>query len=175
MLTVALYAAFLALQTGRCRHLFIQPAGGAMAIAAPASAPRPEAGHGAGGRRTALVRSLVLLAALLPIVLLSHSLAVVVDYGISAAGLPAALGGLVIAIIVFTPESVTAVRAARANEMQRVMNLCLGAFVSTVGLTVPAVLAIGLLTGKTVVFGISAAETVLFALTLLLSLFTFMG
>jgi len=175
VLTVALYAAFLALQTGRCRHLFIQPAGGAMAIAAPASAPRPEAGHGAGGRRTALVRSLVLLAALLPIVLLSHSLAVVVDYGISAAGLPAALGGLVIAIIVFTPESVTAVRAARANEMQRVMNLCLGAFVSTVGLTVPAVLAIGLLTGKTVVFGISAAETVLFALTLLLSLFTFMG
>lgn len=177
-LTVVLYAAFLALQMGRCRHLFVQPAGGAMAIGEPAGAPRHEADQRAGapgGRRTALVRSLVLLAALLPIVLLSHSLAVVVDYGISAAGLPTALGGLVIAIIVFTPESVTAVRAARANEMQRVMNLCLGAFVSTVGLTVPAVLTIGLLTGKTVVFGISAAETVLFGLTLLLSLFTFMG
>lgn len=50
---------------------------------------------------------------------------------------PVAVGGVLIAIIVFTPESITAVTAAMNNEMQRAINLCLGAFVSTVVLTVP--------------------------------------
>ncbi|MCY1536789.1 Sodium-potassium/proton antiporter ChaA [compost metagenome] len=85
------------------------------------------------------------------------------------------MGGVLIAIIVFTPESITAVRAAMNNEMQRAINLCLGAFVSTVGLTVPAVLVIGLVTGKQVLMGISGAETLLFAVTAVLSLLSFNG
>ncbi|MNT62275.1 Sodium/proton antiporter ChaA [compost metagenome] len=59
--------------------------------------------------------------------------------------------------------------------MQRAINLCLGAFVSTVGLTVPAVLIIGLVTGKQVVMGISPLETVLLALTVLLGMLSFNG
>ena len=85
------------------------------------------------------------------IVLLAHDLAVVIDYGVASAGAPVAVGGVLIAIIVFTPESITAVKAAFNNKTQRAINLCLGAFVSTVGLTVPAVLAVGLVTGKAVV------------------------
>jgi Ca2+:H+ antiporter len=82
---------------------------------------------------------------------------------------------VLIAIIVFTPESITAVKAAMNNEMQRAINLCLGAFVSTVGLTVPAVLVIGLLTGQQVIMGISPAETTLFVVTMVLSMLTFNG
>lgn len=98
-----------------------------------------------------------------------------IDYGIERAGAPVALSGVLIAIIVFTPESITAIKAARRNEMQRAINLCLGAFVSTVGLTVPAVLVVGLVTSKTVVMGISAVETVLLLLTIALSTLTFLG
>jgi Ca2+:H+ antiporter len=47
--------------------------------------------------------------------------------------------------------------------------------VSTVGLTVPAVLAIGLLTGKQVVTGVSGTEAVLFAASALLAMLTFNG
>lgn len=180
VLTALLYAAFLYKQMGSHRWLFIQPATGAMAIPdddAARAGPGTSAGAAGGAidRWAVLVRSMVLLALILPIVLLAHHLAVVTDYGIAAMGAPAAVGGVLIAIIVFTPESITAVKAAMHNEMQRAINLCLGAFVSTVGLTVPAVLAIGLVTGKQVILGISAMETVLFVLTVALTVQTFNG
>jgi len=112
---------------------------------------------------------------MLPIVLLAHDLALVIDFGIGAVGAPVALGGVLIAIIVFTPESITAIRAAVDNQLQRSINLCLGAFVSTVGLTVPAVLFVGLFTGKTVIMGVTPTETVLLLLTIGLTTLTFLG
>lgn len=105
----------------------------------------------------------------------SRHLAIVTDFGIAASGAPGAVGGVLIAIIVFTPESITAVKAAMNNEMQRAINLCLGAFVSTVGLTVPAVLVIGLITGKQLIMGLSNADVVLFVITAALSMLTFNG
>lgn len=176
-LTAGLYAAFLWLQMRSHRRYFIQPTAGSMAVPAAAPLPAPQASEAlpGTGRRAVLVRSLVLLALVLPIVLLAHYLAIVTDYGIAAAGAPAAVGGVLIAIIVFTPESITAVRAARANEMQRAINLCLGAFVSTVGLTVPAVLLIGVATGQRMAMGLSGTEVVLLVLTVVLSMLSFNG
>jgi Ca2+:H+ antiporter len=177
LLTAALYGAFLALQMGRYRTHFMQPPAGAMSI-------RPETADAASVasptrtgaiRRKLLVHTVILLALMVPIVLLAHDLAVVIDYGVAIAGAPVAVGGVLIAIIVFTPESITAVKAALNNETQRAINLCLGAFVSTVGLTVPAVLGVGLVTGKTVIFGISPTETVLFGLTVGLTAMTYLG
>ena len=86
---------------------------------------------------------------------------------------PPALAGALIAAIVFLPESLTALRAALAGEIQRVSNLCHGALVSTVGLTIPAILVIGLLTDQTVVLAESPANLVLLGITLGLSLTTF--
>ncbi|WP_323119741.1 hypothetical protein [Burkholderia alba] len=136
--------------------------------------PTPQAESGLRGDKT-FAHAVLLIALMVPIVLLAHDLAVVIDYGVANAGAPVAVGGVLIAIIVFTPESITAVKAALNNETQRAMNLCLGAFVSTVGLTVPAVLAVGLVTGKTVILGISPQETVLLVLTLALTLLTYLG
>ncbi|MDP9908539.1 Ca2+:H+ antiporter [Variovorax boronicumulans] len=175
VLTAVLYGAFLWMQMRSHQRFFIQPGPGQMSVRAVAPSPAVQARHEALDKRAVVVRSLLLLAMILPIVLLAHYLAVVTDYGIAAAGAPAAVGGVLIAIIVFTPESITAVRAAMNNEMQRAINLCLGAFVSTVGLTVPAVLVIGLVTGKQVLMGISGAETLLFAVTAVLSLLSFNG
>ncbi|QOF76423.1 calcium:proton antiporter [Variovorax sp. 38R] len=175
VLTAVLYGAFLWMQMRSHQRFFIQPAPGQMSVRATASSPAAQAEHASLDKHAVVVRSLLLLAMILPIVLLAHYLAVVTDYGIAAAGAPAAVGGVLIAIIVFTPESITAVRAAMNNEMQRAVNLCLGAFVSTVGLTVPAVLVIGLVTGKQVLMGISGAETLLFAVTAVLSLLSFNG
>jgi Ca2+:H+ antiporter len=55
------------------------------------------------------------------------------------------------------------------------MNLCLGAALSTIGLTVPAVLGIDLLTGQSVIMGLSLAEMTLLAVTPVLSTLTFSG
>lgn len=173
-LTIALYVAFLLMQTRGHKRFFIQPAAGSLAVqiersdvAAEAKAPLDKSGI--------IIRSILLVALMLPIVLLAHDLALVIDFGITAAGAPLALGGVLIAIIVFTPESITAVKAALDNQLQRAINLCLGAFVSTVGLTVPAVLVVGLITGKTVVMGVSPTDTILLLITVGLTALTFMG
>jgi len=97
------------------------------------------------------------------------------DQGIEALGAPAALGGVLVGIVVFAPEGIAALRAALANQLQRSINLCLGASASTIGLTVPAILSIGMLTGRPVILGLDAAGMTLLALTLLMSSLTFSG
>ena len=51
------------------------------------------------------------------------------------------------AVLVATPEAISAVRAAVANHLQRSVNIFLGSVLSTIGLTVPAMLAISHLSG----------------------------
>ncbi|MDM1097743.1 calcium:proton antiporter [Myroides odoratimimus] len=176
---IILYAVFLFFQMKGYKHLYVQPLQGSMEIPFKdrtiANVQSAEEVQSKGEKSEIWIRSIILIGMILPIVLLSHNMAVVVDYGIKAANLPTLLGGVLVAIIVFTPESMTAVKAALNNEFQRAINLCHGAFVSTVGLTVPSVLIIGLITGKTVLFGMNSTETILFVITLLLSLMTFLG
>lgn len=175
-LTIVLYAVFLLMQTRGHRRFFIQPEVGHMRV--PVAADTQDASGNAKeqvDKSAIVIRSFLLVALMLPIVLLAHDLALVIDFGIASVGAPVALGGVLIAIIVFTPESITAVNAALANQLQRAINLCLGAFVSTVGLTIPAVLVIGLITNKTVVMGVSPTDIVLLLMTLGLTALTFMG
>lgn len=119
------------------------------------------------------LRLALLVATVLPIVLLSHDMATLLDDGLGRAGAPVALSGILIAMIVFLPETITTIRAALAGEAQRVSNLCHGALVSTVGLTIPAVLVIGLLTGQAVVLAESPANLLLLGVSLLLSVTSF--
>ncbi|MDH5825656.1 calcium:proton antiporter [Sphingobacterium faecium] len=175
---ILVYVAFLRYQLKGYHHLYIQPMAGTLEIKYPKQKLNSQLDQdhtNLDNKKQIWIRSILLLLMILPIVLLSHQMAIVVDYGIETIQLPLALGGILIAIIVFTPESITAVKAAINNEFQRSINLCHGAFVSTVGLTVPAVLLVGLLKGKLVLFGLSDSETVLFVMTLLLSLISFLG
>jgi Ca2+:H+ antiporter len=178
LFTIALYGAFLVLQTGRHRSFFQEPSREQAPLPRTAL-PDDEAGEGddghddPGGATTTHV--VLLLANILPIVILAKSLAAVLDFGIIKLGAPVALGGILIAMVVFTPECIAALRAISANQLQRAINLCLGAAASTLGLTVPAVLAIGLLTGQEVVLGLSGTNMVILAMTLLLSTLTFTG
>lgn len=167
--TVILYGVFLALQTGRHRAFFISDTEGKPVADEPEDAAEVAA-HG-----SALMHTVLLLASILPIVLLSKKLAIILDYGIAQTGAPPALGGVLIAAIVFTPEGISALRAKVRNELQRALNLCLGAATSTLGLTVPAVLIIGLVSGQTVILGLTPAEMTLLATTLVLSMLTFSG
>ena len=169
VLTILLYGLFLWLQTGRYRGFF-RPVSGD--VDTPGGTPMP---HVATPGLSTGKHVLLLLANILPIVILAKSLAKLLDAGIAALGAPTALGGIVIAMIVFTPEGISALRAISANQLTRAINLCLGAAASTLGLTVPAVLLIGLLTDQPVVLGLSAANMVLLAVTLVLNTLTFSG
>ncbi|GMA38089.1 calcium:proton antiporter [Mobilicoccus caccae] len=183
-LTVVLYAFFLYRQMGAQRADFQEViAVGSTGAANPAAEAtddaadvRPSIGEVLSEHRTEVVaRAIALVLTVTPIVLLSHDMAVLLDDGLGRAGAPVALSGILIAMIVFLPETLTAIRAAHAGEIQRVSNLCHGALVSTVGLTIPAVLTIGLLTGQTVVLAENATNLTLLAVTLVLNVMTFAG
>ncbi|GAA1617470.1 calcium:proton antiporter [Brevibacterium sanguinis] len=120
-----------------------------------------------------VARLTLLVITVLPIVLLSHDMAALLDDALSRLGAPTALSGIVIAMIVFLPETITAIRAAWQGEVQRVSNLCHGALVSTVGLTIPVVLVIGLLTGQQIVLAEGPANLLLLGVIILLSVATF--
>ena len=171
ILTIALYGMFLWLQTGRHKGYFVAPRSDSDANE-PEDLPPPPRKPRKGEMAFHVA---LLLINILPIVILSKSLAKILDYGIAATGAPHALGGIIIAMLVFTPEGISALIAIRGDQLTRAINLCLGGAASTVGLTVPAVLAIGLFTGKPVVLGLPPASIVLLVSTMVLSGLTFSG
>ena len=118
---------------------------------------------------------ILLVMYLLPIVVLAEEIALPIDHGIEVLHAPAALGGFLVAALILSPESLSATRAALANDLQRSINILLGSVLASIGLTIPAVLTIGLVTGKTVVLGLDPANSVLLVLTLAVSALTFIS
>ncbi|WP_260853463.1 calcium:proton antiporter [Kocuria palustris] len=176
LMTVLLYAYFLQRQMGPQRGDFQDVDAAAGTTEEPEESSTGSLAEVLRTHRSEiLVRALLLVAIVVPIVLLSHDMAALLDDALNRADAPAALSGLVIALIVFLPETITAVRAALGGELQRVSNLCHGALVSTVGLTIPAVLAIGMLTGQTVVLAQTPSNLALVGISLLLTVATFFG
>ena len=167
-LTVILYAFFLYRQTGAQHADFTETGKDVVASNNPGIAAifREHKGE-------ILTRALVLLITVIPIVLLSHDMASLLDDGLNRLGAPIALSGIIIAMIVFLPEAITTVRAAWGGEGQRVVNLAHGALVSCVGLTLPVVLIIGLLTGQTVTLAENPTNLLLLGISLALSIATF--
>ena len=163
-MSIGLYGVFLAIQTMRHRAFFQQPVGDDE----PGETHKHD--HGALVVRSLGYHALLLPLTMLPIVLLSKKMAVLVDHGTATLGAPQAIGGFLVAILVLSPEGVAAVRAALANKLQRTMNITLGSTLSTIGLTIPAVLAIGMFTGKRVELGLEEPEVYLLLLTLLVSI-----
>jgi Ca2+:H+ antiporter len=159
LMSIGLYGAFLAIQAGRHRGFFV------LETEAP---PHPHAQDGP------LWKHVFFLAAyMVPVVFLAEHLAPPTDYLIETLNAPVALGGLAIAVLVATPEAIGATKAAFRNHLQRSVNIFLGSVLSTIGLTIPAMLLIGRLTGHTIFLGVEHGNLVLLLLTLFLSAITF--
>jgi Ca2+:H+ antiporter len=167
LMSVALYGAFLAIQTGRQRTDFISRSDW------KAIGPAEEASASVVERTSIWRHALLLVAYMIPIVFLAEALARPLDYFIATLGAPPALGGVLIAVLVATPEAISAVRAAVHNHMQRSVNIFLGSVLSTIGLTIPIMLIIAPLTGHTLVLGLEHTDVVMLLLTLAVSMITF--
>jgi Ca2+:H+ antiporter len=116
---------------------------------------------------------LLLVAYMMPVVYLAEQLARPADYVIETMGAPDAVGGVAIAILVATPEAIGVVRAALANRVQRSINIFLGSVLSTIGLTIPAMIAISYLTGHPLILGVEHTDEWLLIVTLGVSIVTF--
>jgi Ca2+:H+ antiporter len=107
-----------------------------------------------------------LLISLVAVVLLAKSLSGALEQAVAAIGAPRAVVGIAIAAIVLLPESVAAVRAARANRLQTSLNLALGSALATIGLTIPAVAVASYVLDLPLALGLDAKGIVLLAVTL---------
>ena len=168
VISLTLYGIFLAIQTMVHRHYFVAPNAAAAGPVLQDGETQKKPEINPVGYHIAL-----LLAYLVLVILLAKQLAVPIDYGINVLGVPAALGGLLVAILILSPESLAAVRIALANELSHSINLSLGTALSSITMTIPAVLAIGFMTDRTIILGLDAVDTILLGLTLVSCMITF--
>ena len=167
--SISLYGIFLRGQVGRYRNLFIdttQPqASGALSLA---DGPMEDSTPSHSPQGSILQSGVLMAAGLLVLVLIAESMGSLIETGINDLGLPSSLGGLLVGVLVVAPEALNALQAAGKGELQRSLNTLYGSSLSTLCLTVPAVLAIGEFTGTDVILGLDPLESVLLVLTLVL-------
>lgn len=100
---------------------------------------------------------------------LAEVMSTILNSGVKGLNIPPIILGLVVATISASPEILTALRAALANRMQPVINIALGATLSTVILTIPVVEAVALFTGQQITMGLTSAQTVMVSITLIVA------
>lgn len=162
IMCAGIYAIFLRIQMGRHKAFFSQPE--------LIATTKTEEGEESA---SILPHVLLLLAYILPVVFLVEQLALPIDYVVETLGAPAMIGGVVMAILVATPEAIGGVKAALRNELQISVNVFLGSVLATIGLTVPIMLTVSSLLGIDLVLGLEPTDLVLLLLMLAVSMITF--
>lgn len=165
---VTLYGIFLMIQTVTNSDIFREPAS-----SDPATPLGKRRDTDPREPPSTMYCVIALVLALLPIILLSKKLAGHLDELVIVTGAPIELSGLLVAILILTPEGLTAIKSAMANSLQKSVNLSLGSALASIGLTVPAVVTISLFTGQALELGLDTAEIIMLVMTILVSIVTF--
>ena len=160
--SIGLYAIFLLIQTTRHSGYFMESKTAALASE-----------HQAGPMRSTAYHSVMLILYLLVVVVLAEKFAIPLDNSIEHFGMPQALGGAIVAGLVLAPEALSAIKAATRNQLQRSVNILHGSVLASIGLTIPAVLTIGMVSKRSVALGIEGGNLPLLLVTLAVSVVTF--
>ncbi|MER6345675.1 calcium:proton antiporter [Streptomyces sp. NPDC001595] len=163
--SLVLYGLFVATQTIRHRDYFlpITRQGEVMSEEDHADAP---------SSRTAWISLSLLGLALIGVVGLAKGVSPTIESGVAAAGLPHAVVGVIIALLVLLPETIAALRSARRDRVQTSLNLALGSAMASIGLTIPAVALASVWLSGPLVLGLGATHMVLLALTVVVASLT---
>jgi Ca2+:H+ antiporter len=155
--SLALYVVFVFVQTIRHRDHFVIDFG------MPQDSPVPTA-------PVTATSAVLMIVSLASVILLAKTLTPTLEAGVAAAGLPHGVVGVLIAILVLLPEGITAVNAARRNDLQTALNLSLGSAAASIGLTVPIVGTASVLLGLPLVLGLAPDDLAMLALTFLVAM-----
>jgi Ca2+:H+ antiporter len=164
VMSLSLYAIFLLIQTMRHTKYFME--------SRDVVATENSGQHQLQTRSTPY-HAAMLFVYLIAVVLLAEKFAIPLDNSIERFGMPQEFGGAIIAALVLAPEGLGALRATLNNHLQRAVNILLGSVLATIGLTIPAVLTIGLITKRPVTLGVQGGNLPLLLLTLAVSVVTF--
>lgn len=166
---VALYALFLRMQVGTHSYFFSYsyPTTHRRAAASAAAQGAAEEPEHDPAEESAAISIGVILVGVIIIGVLAEFMSTLLNAGLEGTGAPPAMMAVVVATISAAPEILTALRAALRNQMQAVVNIALGASLSTVILTVPVMEAIALYTGQPFLMAMTPVQTVMVAITLI--------
>jgi Ca2+:H+ antiporter len=89
---------------------------------------------------------------------------IALEYGISSG-----LSGLIIAIVAVSPEILTAIKAAKNDEIQRVVNIAMGASTVSILLTVPILMTLAYMSGIRFTLDFNPLEIGALILTIILA------
>ncbi len=160
--SLALWGAFTFFQTIRHRDYFL-----------PQDAPENTQAHAAPPSRAQAWGSLLaLLVCLVAVVGLAKQLSPSIESALRAWGAPQTLVGIVIALLVLMPETLAALRAARANRLQTSLNLALGSALASIGLTIPAVAIAAVWLGFPLTLGLHSKDLILLGLSFMVGSIT---
>lgn len=160
--SLALWAVFVFVQTIRHRDYFL-----------PVDALTNDEIHAEPPSARQSWWSLALLVVCLVCVVgLAKMLSPFIESLVNAAQAPKAVVGIAIALLVLMPETLAAVRAARANRLQTSLNLAIGSALASIGLTIPVVVVAAIWLGFPLFLGLAAKDLVLLALTCVVSVLT---
>ncbi|HUR04034.1 MAG TPA: hypothetical protein VM347_15930 [Nonomuraea sp.] len=165
VVSLLLYGLFVLTQTVRHRDYFLPVPTEGAATSTEEHAPRPSA-------RATMISLGLLLAALVAVVGLAKVESPVIEQAVSSAGLPQAVVGVVIALLVLLPETIAAVRAAKRDQIQISLNLALGSAMASIGLTIPAIAVLSIWLEGPLVLGLGATHLVLLGLTFIVTTLT---
>lgn len=158
---IALYGVFLKMQVGPHSYFFSYTYPRAKSPGATPSAEQD------AEQEPAKLSIAIILAGVLIIGVLAEFMSAFMNSGLEGSGAPPALMAVVVAAISAAPEILTAMRAALRNRMQSVVNIAMGASLSTVILTVPVMEGIALYTGQPFIMAMSPVQTVMVTITLI--------
>ena len=164
IMSLSLYAIFLLIQTRRHSQDFTEDR----------KATRPgNAAHHSFGARSTPFHAVMLLMYLGVVIVLAEKFAIPLDNSIEHFGMPQAFGGAIVASLVLAPEALSGIQAAMHNHLQRSINILHGSVLASIGLTIPAVLAIGLITNRPITLGLQGGNLPFLLLTLAVSVVSF--
>jgi Ca2+:H+ antiporter len=155
--SIVLYACFVFVQTVRHRDYFLPPSDVA-ATADDDHTDRPT-------NRATLTSLALLFVALVAVVGLAKVESPAIEDAVHAIGAPSSAVGVVIAILVLTPESLAALRNARRGRVQNSFNLALGSAMASIGLTIPTIAVASIWLEGPLVLGLEPTQLVLLGIT----------
>jgi Ca2+:H+ antiporter len=163
--SLVLYGMFVLTQTVRHRDFFLPVVAEGDASAAAEHAPPPSA----GAARASLA---LLTVSLVAVVGLAKVESPTIESGVEAAGFPQSFVGVVIALLVLLPETISAVRSARRNRVQVSLNLAFGSAMASIGLTIPAIAVASIWLEGPLELGLGKTQIILLLLTVIVGVLT---
>ena len=160
-----LYSLFVRMQVGQHSYFFSYSSPRGERKAKPEQEHEPEGSATLSG---AIVAGGVVLIGLLAEVMNPF-----LSTGMKTLGAPTGLVAVIVAAISAAPEILTALRAALGNRMQVVVNIAMGASLSTVILTVPVMEALAIYTGQPFEMAMTTPQTVMVAITIVVAAINF--